>query len=282
MAGALAQLPYRGDGSERPAGFALPPARMPLLRGTRPLKRWRYCGVYGEQLMLCAASVRIGGVPQAFWAVLDRSDGRLLERTAFTRGLVAVGDGRLSVNGRGMRIELALSLAGEAVEVVSRHGDSYIWTRKQPVRARGRVEAADRAWELDAAGLIDATAGYHARHTAWQWSAGVGTASDGRALCWNLVTGVHDAASASERTVWVDGEPRELGPCAFEPGLEAVSFEGGERLDFSKEAERARSDDLGIFASEYAQPFGTFTGTLPGGLELGQGFGVMERHDVRW
>ena len=70
---------------------------MPLLQGARPLKRWRYCGVYGDELMLCAATVRIGGIPQAFWAVLDRASGRLLERTSFTRSLVAVGDGRVRV-----------------------------------------------------------------------------------------------------------------------------------------------------------------------------------------
>jgi hypothetical protein len=37
-----------------------------------------------------------------------------------------------------------------------------------------------------------------------------------------------------------------------------------------------------VFASDYRQPFGTFSGTLPGGVELAEGFGVMERHVVRW
>ena len=36
------------------------------------------------------------------------------------------------------------------------------------------------------------------------------------------------------------------------------------------------------FASDYRQPFGTFTGTLGGGVELAEGFGVMERHTARW
>ena len=59
---------------------------MPLLRDGRPLKRWRYVGVYGPDLMLCAATVRIAGIPQAFWAVLDRETGALADRTAFTPG----------------------------------------------------------------------------------------------------------------------------------------------------------------------------------------------------
>ena len=82
--------------------------------------------------------------------------------------------------------------------------------------------------------------------------------------------------------MWVDGQPHETGACSFAADLGSVGFPGGERLDFAQEAERARDDDLVLFASQYAQPFGTFTGTLPGGLDVAQGFGVMERHDVRW
>ena len=57
--------------------------------------------------------------------------------------------------------------------------------------------------------------------------------------------------------------------------------DGGE-LHFRAEAERARRDDLKLFVSDYRQPFGTFSGTLPGGVELAEGYGVMEWHDVRW
>ena len=41
-------------------GLALPPDRMPAWRGTRPLKRWRYVGVYTPELMLCVGDARIG------------------------------------------------------------------------------------------------------------------------------------------------------------------------------------------------------------------------------
>jgi hypothetical protein len=279
-----AALPLRGDGTVRPAGLPLPPGRMPLLRDGRPLKRWRYAGVYGPELMLCAASVRIAGIPQAFWAVLDRGTGELTDRTVFTPGLVAIGDGRLTVRGRDVDIDLALRPAGDPMEVTSPHGGSFIWTRKDPVRAVGRVTVRGRTREIDHAGLIDASAGYHARATAWRWSAGVGTATDGRAVAWNLVTGVHDAPRQSERTVWVDGVAREVAPVAFTGDLDGVRFaadDGGE-LHFSAEAERARRDDLRLFVSDYRQPFGTFTGTLPGGVELAEGYGVMEWHDVRW
>jgi hypothetical protein len=37
-----------------------------------------------------------------------------------------------------------------------------------------------------------------------------------------------------------------------------------------------------LLASDYRQPFGTASGTLPGGIELASGAGVMERHHARW
>ena len=96
-------------------------------------------------------------------------------------------------------------------------------------------------------------------------------------MVWNLVAGVHDAPRESERTVWVDGAPPEVGPVAFAEGLDAVGD-----LRFSPEAERVRRDDVLLIASDYRQPFGTFAGTLPDGTELASGHGVMERHRARW
>ena len=273
----LDALPYRGDGRVRPAGLALPPGPMPRRVGRRPLKRWRYVGVYGPELMLCAGMVRVAGLPQTFWAVWDREGQRLWERTVLRRGRVALPDGAVRVADREVSVDLALEPAGEPVEVVSRHGESYIWTRKSPIRATGLVTLEGRTLALDARGLIDETAGYHARHTAWEWSAGAGIAAGGEAVVWNLVAGVHDAPRGSERTVWVDGEPREVGPTAFAEGLDAVGD-----LRFAPEAERVRRDDLLLIASDYRQPFGTFSGTLPDGTELASGHGVMERHRARW
>jgi len=265
-------------------GLPLRGERLTLPRPTRawsarrPLKRWRYVGVYGPDAMLCAADVAIAGLGQQFWAVWDRA--RLRERTVIrpTRPRpVSVPDGRLIVRDGDVEIDLTLVDDGEAVEVASPHGRSFIWTRKQPVRARGTVRIAGRAIPVDAPGLIDDSAGYHARNTAWEWSAGGGTSAAGERVVWNLVTGVHDGAQVSERTVWVDGVARAVAPVAFSPALDAV---GG--LRFAEEARRARRDELLVFASDYVQPFGSFAGTLPGGVELRDGFGVMERHTARW
>jgi hypothetical protein len=217
---------------------------MPLLRGGRPLKRWSYVGAYGPDLMLCAARGRIGVVPFSWWAVWD---GELRE-----------GTGRLDVEIRG----------GAEIEVVSPHGGQYIWTRK--------YEASVRFERHELRGIVDQSAGYHARHTAWRWSAGVGTLVSGEPVAWNLVDGVHDAPEASERTVWVAGEPREVPPVRFD-GLRGVAG-----LRFEPVATRAARENYLLVRSDYEQPFGRFSGELPGAGELREGWGVMERHDVLW
>ena len=175
-------------------------------------------------------------------------------------------------------LDLRLDLP-DGVEVVSPHGRSYIWTSKHaPVHVRGRVSAGGQTFELDDDdGFVDESAGYHARRTAWRWSAGIGRTDDGRRVAWNLVDGVHDAPSSSERTVWVDGEPHEVPPQEFAHDLSRV---GG--LRFSEWSARESHMNLLVMRNSYRQPFGEFSGELPCGLRLAEGHGVMEEHDVRW
>ena len=274
-------LPYRGVfGNPRPlgvAGLALPPGRMPSHLGTRPLKAWRYVGVFGPEVMLCLAQVRIGRARQSFWAVWDREQRKLHEHTSLGRGGVQLEPGRARLDSREVRIDLRLEETA-GLEAVCPSGDAYAWTRKQaPVPARGRIELAGQLRTVEALALIDDTAAYYERHTHWRWSAGVGRSTDGRTLAWNLVAGVNDPASGSERTVWVDGETHEPGPCRFESGLSGV-----DGLRFTAEATRERRENFVLLRSVYRQPFGTFRGRLPGGVELAEGFGVMEEHDAWW
>lgn len=276
---------YRGDGSERPAGIVVPPARMPLFRAGRMLKRWRYVGLYGPEIMLCAGSAHVGPTWQVWWAVWDRLARRLDERTrqlVGRRRVEAEQAGRLHVDDGDVSIDLELD-EGPGVETVTPAGRTYIWTRKQGgIRARGRVRVGARRWEVDGPAFVDESAGYHDRITSWRWSAGVGTASDGRSLAWNFAEGIHDSPRDSERTVWVDGEPSETGPVRFALDLSSIALDGGGELHCAAEATRRRDDNLLVLRSRYEQPFGTFSGVLPGGLELAEGYGVMERHDVKW
>ncbi len=232
---------------------------MPMLRGGRPLKRWTWVGAFGPDVMLCAAVARVGPVTSAWWAVW--MNGSLRERTL--RRALDVTASRVVVPGA---MTLDVAPAGEPVEVVSPHGSQYAWTRKLPVLVRGFVLGRS----VEARGLVDESAGYHARHTAWWWSAGV----SGDAT-WNFTDGMHDG-TPSERTVWVGGVPHEVPPQAFD-GLRGV---GG--LRFNAEATRARRERMVIASSDYEQPFGTFSGELPVAGAVDVGWGVMERHDVRW
>jgi Protein of unknown function (DUF2804) len=280
-------LPHRGRfGDPRPPALdnlPLPPARIPGRFGSRPLKAWRYVGVFGPELMLCVATVRIGRARQSFWAVWDRRDARLYERTVLGRAGVELGRGTVSVRARDVRIELALN-ERPGVESICVSGDGYGWTRKQGgIGARGTVTLPGKEpVALDAHAMVDDTAAYYERHTRWRWSAGVGRSADGRALAWNLVQGVNDPGRGSERTVWVDGKPYEPPPVTFADDLSGVG-----RLRFHAEATRERRENLLLVRSRYCQPFGTFRGSLDWAgriepIQLERGFGVMEDHDVWW
>jgi hypothetical protein len=250
---------------------------MPARQRSRPLKAWRYIGVFGPELMLCAAVVRVGPARQTFWAVWDRDAGVLHERTTVGRGRVRLDPGRLRITDGPVDVDLTLEET-DGIETVCPSAGSYAWTRKQGgIAARGNVVVAGRAVSLEARAVIDDTAAYYARHTQWCWSAGVGHAADGTPLAWNLVEGVNDPPAGSERTVWLSGEAREVGPQRFATDLSSVGA-----LRFSAEAVRARNENRLLIRSSYRQPFGTFTGELPGGIVLADGYGVMEEHDAHW
>jgi hypothetical protein len=273
--------PYRGTfGEPRPQELAhlpLPPNTMPSHHAGRPLKAWRYVGVYGPEIMLCLAQVRIGRARQAFWAVWDRAGGRLYERTSIGRGGVDLGPGLAGLRRDAVRLEIALD-ERPGIETICPSGESFAWTRKQaPVEAEVVLEldGARRAFAAEA--VIDDTAAYYPRHTHWRWSAGVGRSLDGRRVAWNLVSGVNDPPTQSERTLWVDGRPHEVAPCTFADDLTSV-----DGLAFHAEAGPDRRQNLLLVRSRYRQPFGTFSGELPGGIALAEGYGVMEEHEAVW
>ena len=258
----MPELPIRGAGV-RELPVPLPPNHLPSWRGWRPLKRWRYVGVYTPELL---------------------PGGELRERTTFGNGGVAIEGSTVRVEAKGVRIELLLeeSPGMEIVSPVDERG-AYIWTRKQAcVPVSGSVDVDGTRHAIDGqVGFIDDSAGYHPRHTVWKWSAGVGTAVDGRRVGWNLVSGIHDDPAVSERTLWIDGETRHVGPVTFADDLSTVAGDGVD-LRFEEWSRREHSTNALIMSSAYSQPFGTFSGRLPGAIELAEGFGVMEDHDVRW
>jgi hypothetical protein len=216
-------------------------------------KRWVWLGAFGPDAMVCVARARVGVARTAWWAVWDGCELR-----EGRRGVSVSRSG-----GAAPGLELAFA-PGRAIEATT----GPAWTRKTPGRVTGTV--GGRAVDLPA--LLDESAGRHARHTAWLWSAGAGVAESGASVVWNLVEGMHP----SENTVWVDGEPHAVEPPRF-AGLRDVAG-----LTFTAEATRARRENWLVIASDYEQPFGRFTGELPVAGRLREGWGVMERHAARW
>jgi hypothetical protein len=255
---------------------------MPLLDHGQLRKRWRYVAVFAEELMLCAARAEIGPATQCFWVLWDREAGQQSAHTALKPGSrEVVFDGqRLEIDGPGLRASLEL---GEAtpIEATCPSGKSWAWTRKRAgMPVAGTVEMPSRRLEIDGRGIDDESAGHHARHTSWRWSAGVGESVEGRNLAWNLVEGINDPPTGSERAIWVDGEPTEPPPVSFR-GIDGVDLGEAGSLDFTSESAHARDDNYLLFRSRYRHRFGSFAGTLRG-LSLTSGLGVMEEHDALW
>jgi hypothetical protein len=292
--------------AERPQ----PPGKVPLRRNGNWRKQWRYLAAFADELMVCAAKVQVGPLGQTFWAIWDRERRELHERTRMVVPLIARGEVWTELDegehtgtvdwapeqGRTLvRIEAAAKApeaepiraflhAGEGGwhQAVCETGerDGYVWTRKRPVTVECDVRIGERRVRCEARGMEDESCGYHPSHTVWDWSAGVGETADGRAVAWNLVSGINDPPQGSERAVWIDGTPAEVGPASFD-GLDAIDVDGA-RLVFTAEAERSKEESKPWARYTYRQPFGVFSGTLPGGLVLARGLGVMEHHDAHW
>ena len=297
----ISQLPWRGPGDDRP-DLPLPPGKLPTRRNGVLRKQWRYVAAFADEFHVCAARVQVGPLGQTFWAIVDRERGEIRDNTKLrlpgARGEVfreRHGGGPAPNLGRANDAGLVDHVASGDVRVRLRVGEgewaesinptaegNYVWTRKRcDVPIHCHVRFGDRDWKLDARGVEDESAGYHPHHTVWSWSAGVGRTRDGRSVGWNLVEGVNDGERDSERAIWLDGSPSEPGPVRFSD-LDAIDFDGGARLDFTREQERRATQKLPMVSYEYRQPFGTFAGTLPGGIELESGIGVMEFHDAHW
>jgi uncharacterized protein DUF2804 len=256
--------------------------RMPLRAHGQNRKRWRYVGVFGPELMLCAARAQVGPFWQSFWMFWDRDERRRYDHTSLRPGSreVRMDSGRIEIEARDVRASLTLGDTA-AVEATCPSDSGWGWTRKRAgVPVSGVVEIGGRRRQIEALAVDDESAGYHRRHTSWLWSAGVGRAADGRSLAWNLVEGINDPPQGSERGIWIEGEPFEPPPVSFR-GAAGIGFADGASLNFQPECERARSDNLLLVRSSYRLRFGSFSGSLEG-LPLAEGLGVMEEHDAHW
>ena len=258
------------------------PASLPLFSHGQLRKRWRYVGLFSDEVMLCAARAEVGPLTQSFWIFLDRQGPRHAARTILLPGSreVTLDGPRLEIDGPDLRASLRLGEVAP-IETTCPSGAAEAWTRKRVgMPVEGTVEVPGRRWQVSGHGVDDESAGHHQRHTSWHWSAGVGVSTDGRAVAWNLVKGINDPPNGSERAIWINGEPAEPPPVRFE-GSEAIELGGDERLEFRDESEHVHNENYLLIRSDYRHQFGSFSGAL-GGVELASGLGVMEEHDARW
>jgi hypothetical protein len=216
-----------------------PLGKGPLFRVAHE-KRWVFVAVAAEDLLACAAIVRLGYAANAFAFVFDRAAGRMVaELSATVPALAArVGDTgqegclarfrwldarlscergagerdyRLEVAARGLRISARLSTEGApppigaVAALPGPPGDLFNATEKVVLLpVVGEVIAGGRHHSLDGAlGGLDFTFGFLARRTAWRWAFALGRARSAERVAVNLVQGF---VGPAECAVWVNGE----------------------------------------------------------------------------
>jgi hypothetical protein len=260
--------PYRGDGRTR---------RSWVLR-----KRWHYVTFWSPDLLLCAARVHVGPLANEYWGIWDRNGRSFRQRSHFIRRRIGLLDDRLEISDGDVQVELPIE-PDDQFEVYRPEGKAYIWSRKQLCsKAIATVQVGETTLTPTGTVFVDVNAGYHPRRTTWRWSAGAGLDREGRLVAWNAITGLFDTPEDSERTIWIDGQPTEIRPVTFGDDLRSVRFEEGGEIRFEQEADLRKRVGLFLIKSKYDHSFGSYSGTLPGGIELKDAVGVRERQDALW
>ena len=245
----MGPLPLRGP-EVRSSGLALPPARMPLLKRGRPLKRWRYVALYRPDFMVCVGDARVAGIPQRWWA-LALPDGIILEGRlggvslcagprargrggAAARSCIERGAGR----GGGLAARALVDLDAQAGAASGRAG------RCAAPRAHGRWTATRRSSTSPPATTRGTRPGTGRPASAGRWTAAPRRGTSSSACTTRL--------QASERTLWLDGEPSRAAAARVRrrplPGRRPVASPPGPR---------ARTTRAGsCSAATTCQPFG--------------------------
>jgi hypothetical protein len=274
--------PYRGNVLGRPQGVPFPPEPMPLFRSGQLRKSWHYVSFWSAGLSFCAARASVGPLRQEYWGIWDRETKHFRQGSHRFGRRVKLDSSRVHVQDGDAEIDVEFEPCIE-FEVYRPARKAYIWSHKDYCRqAKGTVRYDGRTRPVTGVIFVDINAGYHERHTSWRWAAGAGMDQHNRLVAFNAITGLFDTAHQSERTIWINGEAEEVGPNSFADDLSTVSFAEGGTLRFQPEALIETHENFLVVRSDYLHWFGTYSGTLPGGIELREAYGVRERHDALW
>jgi hypothetical protein len=172
-----------------------------------------------------------------------------------------------------------------------------LYTHKAASPVEGRVMLGDKEIKLDPAkdiGLMDVQKTFYPYRTFWNWATFGGHDASGRLIamnaCENFITCDDEY---NENCTWVDGRITPLGAARFEfnkadlmkPWRVKTSGDGLD-LTFKPEGERVGKVNLGVVMSDFHQPFGPFSGEMPGPggskVEVKDMFGLCEWHLARF
>ena len=284
-------------------------------------KRWTYAALADRRVFVGVAIVRLGYATNVLAFVFDRERSEMLAdrsiigpasfatfvddgpgcrsaRFAMQKARLEVGDSGISIDlpaHRGRRpVHVVASFeparAPAIAAVVPIEGGFASATEKRIVTAHGEVFAEGRRISVeDGFGALDHTAGFLARHTMWRWALGLGRATTGESVGFNIVEGF---VGEAECAAFVEGELHPLGEGRFvfsadqplEPWRLTTTC-GALDLTFDPGAVHAEKKNLGVVRSRFIQPVGAFSGRLRvGGKELALSHvpGVTEDQDVVW
>ncbi len=281
-------------------------------------KRWQYVGIGGDEVFIGLAIVDLGWGCTAFAYVFDRRQRRLLaewsqDGARFMGGVdarpvrgaqaqfrgpgarlsITEADGLLRVlaDTRVLSLDVALTLDAAAPWLLAvgpvAGGVAHATQKSSALAVHGNAQVGARRIDLSGAvGCVDSSSGLLAHRTDWRW-ASAHSASVG----FNLQAGYF---GAQENALWLDGQLLPLGAArfAFDRAQPLAPWrlstdDGLLDLVFTPEGARHDRRDLGLVASRYVQPVGTFSGMVkaaPGAppRRVAALLGVTEDHASRW
>lgn len=298
--------------------------RRPFWWRTLRHKRWQYLGIGSQHLFVGLAIVDLGWGCTAFAYLFDRRSRRLLadwsqDGIKGWSGVVSdapVTACRAHFKGPGARLgwqhdadsdslEVRVAVAGLTLAATVSLADTppfllavgpigapgnglaHATQKTSALPVRGWAQAGGQRFELEgAAASLDSSHGLLAHRTAWQWAC-----AHRPGLGFNLQAGYF---GAHENALWLDGQLIPLGAARFDFDVadplapwRVRTDDGLLDLDFQPEGARGEQRNLGLVASRYVQPVGTFSGHVKASVDavprpVHDLLGVTEDHSSRW